>query len=440
MRALALIVFSASLLGACGGDAASNGGAASGAGGAAAGVAGSLGPSGGAGGASGSSGGGGATGGLDGGSGGSGAAGAAGASGAGQGGAGGIAGAAGVAPAGESGAAGSSAAAGRGGAAGTAGSAGAGETGIRLDGRRLLVDGVPLHLRGVCWNPVKKGGTHPADLDFAGAAPGDAALMEAIGINVVRTYEPVTSTSVLDVLHDHGIYVLMGTYVYGGDAASVVTARVEAVADHPAILGWVLGNEWNYNGLYVGLSASESMARLNEAATLIRAADTRHPIVSVYGEVPAASVIDAMPDIDLWGINAYRGISFGDLFTVWASRSQKPMFLAEYGADAYNDTIDAYDPDSQALAVSALTQEIADHGVAFHADGVSVGGTLFEWSDEWWKDAGGSPSTHDTGGTAPGGGPYPDSTFNEEWWGIVDIDRATRPAYGALGEVFDALP
>jgi hypothetical protein len=257
---------------------------------------------------------------------------------------------------------------------------------------------------------------------------------------VVRTDEPITSTAVLDTLHEHGIYVLNGTYVYGGDDAGIVTGRVNAVKDHPAILGWVLGNEWNYNGLYTGLSHADSLARLNEAAMLIRSADTAHPIVTVYGELPTADTIAAMPAVDIWGLNSYRGISFGDLFTSWGALSEKPMFLAEYGADAYNADIDMPDPDSQAMAVGALTQEIADHAVAFHADGVALGGTVFEWCDEWWKDSTGSLSEQDVGGIAPGGGPYPDATFNEEWWGIVDIDRGPRPAYRALGAVFDSLP
>jgi hypothetical protein len=316
------------------------------------------------------------------------------------------------------------------------GTSGAASIGVKIQGKQLLVDGRSLRIRGVCWNPVPKGKTHPAGLDFAGLAPKDIPLMKAANVNVVRTYEPLTDSGVLDQLLAAGIYVLDSVYPYGGDAASVVTARVNAVKNHRAILMWLIGNEWNYNGLYVGMSAADSQTRLNEVASLIRAADTSHPIASVYGEVPAKTVVDAMPNVDAWGINAYRGIGFGDLFAKWSAVSTKPMFLAEFGADAYNATQGAYDPDSQAKATDALTREIAAQCTDTNPSGVALGGTIFEWADEWWKDSAGDVNVHDVGGTAPGGGPYPDATFNEEWWGIVDIDRVTRPAYDALKTVY----
>jgi len=333
--------------------------------------------------------------------------------------------------------------AGEGGASGSSGSSGTGGIGmpeVTIDGPGIFVDGRPFHIRGVCWNPVPQGATHPDGIDFSGAVEEDGALMQAAGINVVRTYESITDPSVLDALAERGIMVLNSIYVWGGDEPSVVTSRVAPVADHPAVLAWVVGNEWNYNGLYVDLSHEESLARLNEAATLLKQNAGSRPVATVYGELPSAETIAAMPDIDIWGINSYRGISFGDLFSTWAERSQKPMFLAEYGADAYNANEDRYDPESQAEAVGALTREIADHGFAFVEGGVASGGSVFEFADEWWKDSGGSPDAHDVGGIAPGGGPYPDQTFNEEWWGLVDVDRVPRPAYEALREVLTSLP
>jgi hypothetical protein len=113
------------------------------------------------------------------------------------------------------------------------------------------------------------------------------------------------------------------------------------------------------------------------------------------------------------------------------------MFLSEYGADAYNAALPGYDPDSQAQAVEALTRELLANASSRVSSGVSLGGTLFEWADEWWKDQEGSLDAQDVGGIAPGGGPFPDQVFNEEWWGIVDVGRAQRPAFEALRRVYE---
>jgi len=336
---------------------------------------------------------------------------------------------------GAGGGAGSGSAAGAGGS-GTGGAGGSGEVGVRIDGPRILVDGVPFHIQGVCWNPVPKGGVHPADLDFAAAAAVDVPLMAAAGINAVRTYEPLTDRGVLDALHAAGIYVLNTVYPYGGNEPSSAAAAVESVRDHPANLMWVIGNEWNYNGLYVGLSHEASIERLNQVAAAIRAVDTTRPISTVYGELPSVETLAAMPEIDVWGLNVYRGIGFGTLFSDWAARSSKPFYLSEYGADAWNALSGAEDTQSQADAVGALTELILDNASAFSTTGTCAGGTVFEWADEWWKDDSGSPDAQDIGGVAPGGGPHPDQTFNEEWWGIVDIDRNPRPAYRELERIF----
>ncbi|HVZ36923.1 MAG TPA: glycoside hydrolase family 2 TIM barrel-domain containing protein, partial [Polyangiaceae bacterium] len=244
---------------------------------------------------------------------------------------------------------------------------------VQVAGRQLLVDGQAFQIRGVGWNPVPTGGNYPADLDYAGFAPTDIPLMAAAGINVVRTYDPLLDRSVLDQLYQAGIFVIESIYPYGGDDVGVVTERVHAIADHPAVLIWAVGNEWNYNGLYVSLSAADSLARLRQAAQLVKQADPNHPVATIYGEVPPKTTVDAMPEIDLWGINAYRGLSFGDLFTTWASTSDKPIFLAEYGADAYNANIGAYDPDSQALADKDLSSELLTQSTT-QPGGIALGG------------------------------------------------------------------
>lgn len=304
------------------------------------------------------------------------------------------------------------------------------ETGVRVVDGTLVVDGKPFPLRGVNWNPVPRGGQHPQDLDFEGYVEQDASLMQAAGINVVRTYEHLSDPAVLDTLLAHDIRVFTTVYGWWQDDPAVVTQRVDAVKHHPAVIGYVLGNEWNYNQLYANGAISTEQARdqINAAAALVKQADPNRPVTTIYGELGGLEgMVDSMPDIDLWGINTYRGLSFGDLFPAYAAVSGKPMFIGEFGADAYNALIDAYDPDSQAEATSALLSELSG-AVASKA---ALGGFIFEWADEWWKDGSGSPSEQDEGGIAPGGGPHPDQTFNEEWWGLVDVDRNPRAAYDA---------
>ena len=108
---------------------------------------------------------------------------------------------------------------------------------VRIDGRRLLVDGAPYEIRGVCWNPVARGRTQPAD--FAGFVDTDAPLMRTAGINTIRTYDAINDTRVLDVLDAHGIAVFQTVYAWGGDPESAALDRVRATMGHRAVLGSV---------------------------------------------------------------------------------------------------------------------------------------------------------------------------------------------------------
>jgi len=293
----------------------------------------------------------------------------------------------------------------------------------------LLVNGAPLHMKGICWSPVAKGNTYPAGLDFAGFAASDADLMKRAGINVVRGYEPITDRQVLDTFLSNGIYVVNSAYSWGGASVQSAVDVVNAVKDHPAIIMWTVGNEWNYNGLYYGMSFRDARQRVADVVAAIKAADPYHPVSTIYGELPDRRTLNILDQVDVWAINAYRGIGFGNLFSSWRSLSSKPMFFGEYGADAWDANNNNVNLTAQAEATTVLTNLIIQNSVA--NGGVCSGGFLFEFADEWWKDYEGSPWVHDVGGVAPGGGPYPDRTFNEEWWGIVDVDRNLRPAFEA---------
>lgn len=300
----------------------------------------------------------------------------------------------------------------------------------KVQGRNIVVDGKPLHMKGVNWNPVPRGTAHPDGLDYAGFVDLDAELMQRAGINVLRTYEPLVNRTVLDKLWARGIQVVNTVWANGKDPLENITARVEAVKDHKAILMWSVGNEWNFNRCYDGgLNFGECMRHIRKAVQMVKALDSTHPVATVYGTLPTRDIISQLPEVDIWGINHYDGLHMQGMLWRWSQLSQLPVFLGEYGADAYNADKGRLDEEAQAHATTVLTQKIVDYSSV--TGGMCAGGFVFELADEWWKDGSGCNSTQDVGGIAPGGGPHPDRTFNEEWWGLADIDRNPRLAFKA---------
>lgn len=330
-----------------------------------------------------------------------------------------------------------------------------GPTRVTTDGRALLVNGQPFFIKGVCWNPIPVGGDHPEGLDWAGMVDRDSKLMQEAGINAVRTYDGLTDTAVLDKLYERGIYVINNAYGYFATPLEDIRRIVEATKNHPAILMWSVGNEWNYNQLYSfgGLTYEETRERLLQATRMIKMLDPHHPVSTIYGELPFkpkaalgndGKSYDYMEEIDVWSINVYRGDKFLDaygftLFEEWergSAHNPKPMYIGEYGSDAWDARVHQPNESAQAYATRNLAQNILDN--SYLTGGTTAGGFLFEFADEWWKDMhtpGHSVFVHDEGGVAPGGGPYPDGTFNEEWFGLLDIDRQPRLAWHAYAAI-----
>ena len=65
----------------------------------------------------------------------------------------------------------------------------------------------------------------------------------------------------------------------------------------------------------------------------------------------------------------------------------------------------------------------------------SMGVTLFSFTDGWWKA--GEIDIQNSGGWAPNssGVPY-DGTPNEEYWGILDIERNKKLAFDEVKRIY----
>ena len=80
------------------------------------------------------------------------------------------------------------------------------ETVVKTAGRKILVNGAPYFIKGICYHPVPKGKTKR---DFT-PLDQDLLLMQEAGINTIRVYEPIDDKEVLDKLHQAGIKLIVG--------------------------------------------------------------------------------------------------------------------------------------------------------------------------------------------------------------------------------------
>lgn len=360
------------------------------------------------------------------------------------------------------------------------------------DGYKLLVNGQPYVVKGVCYSPIPIGKDYEYNFWGDPNKPWlvDGPLMEKMGVNTVRFYRlgknPEEVKQVLDDLyHQFGIRALMGTYlgfwnwpppnyadpVFREKVRAEVIEMVRLYKDHPGVLVWVLGNENNYSfdqsvqrwstdeidAMPDPEDQRKAKARIyyayiNDLAKEIKSIDANHPVVMGVGETKSLDIAaEVAPDVDIIGMIAYRGSSFGNLFRQVKQRFDKPVLLIEWGADSYNVTKREPDEPAQAEFLKFQWKDIARNLYTGNGERNCLGGTLFSWNDEWWKGNENIPMTwavHDTGGhwrnssyhyDAYGADPM---NMNEEWWGVVSLDpklneqgihtRVPKAAYSVL--------
>jgi hypothetical protein len=287
---------------------------------------------------------------------------------------------------------------------------------IYLSGYQLMVgkraaDGslatpTAFKLKGVSWSPTGIGESNSQGYMKLYTSHGgtDIPLIAGLHANTVKTYDPfertAQGTALLDQLYASGVMVIMNVMASHNTPQSDCIATVSYFKNHPGILGWMVGNEFNYNNLYGAANFDSAVSIVKSAISAIHAADPDHPVLLSHGEVPSADTYGRIPEVDIWALNLYPSLDLSSRFSAWAALSKKPMMVGEYGADAFNNNTNAEDQASQATATSTLTMQIIQHYSAAAADSGHpvLGGTPYSLSDEWWKE--GNNSAHDNGGIA----------------------------------------
>ncbi len=307
---------------------------------------------------------------------------------------------------------------------------------------------------------------------------GDFQLMKDIGVNAIRLYpenDPITEYSpklinkklLRDMHKNYGIEVIIGDYLGAytiGSKASweegtdyrdkqqkefmkkIVREKVLDLKDEPFVLMWLLGNENNMPLDYTGHNATRTNAAqypeayakfVNEVAEMIHEIDPDHPVAIGNVELDLLDVYQKYaPAIDIIGINSYRGsMGFGDLWKKAQEKFDRPVLITEFGCDAYAQAM-GEDQAAQLNYHKGKWEDIILNEAGGTSSGICIGGVIFEFLDEWWKDTfGNSENDHQTEAQFPLD--FPDGFSHEEWYGIVSQGNgAHSPFQRELRDVY----
>lgn len=329
-----------------------------------------------------------------------------------------------------------------------------------------MVDGKPFIINGVNWDYFPIGTNYTYSLwnqpdDFIKKALDDEMpLLTNMGVNTIRVYTGIQPKWIKYIYETYGIHTMLnhsfGRYGLTVDGAWVpntnyddprvkeillkeVKEMAETYKNTPGLLVILLGNENNYGLFWEGAETEDipfeqrkstkkalGLYKLfNEAVLQIKTIDNEHPVSICNGDLLFLDIIaKECKDIDILGINVYRGISFGDLYDRVKKEYGKPVLLSEFGSDAFNAQTNSEDQKSQAIIDVNNWKEIYENAAGLGKAGNSLGGFTFQFSDGWWKyGQTKNLELHDTHASWSNGGYYFDyqegeNNMNEEWFGI----------------------
>lgn len=333
-------------------------------------------------------------------------------------------------------------------------------------GSKLTVNGTPFMINGMNWDYYPVGTNYsyslwnqPDDVIRA-ALDSEMSLLKYMGVNAIRQYSGVPPKWVQYIYEKYGIYTMInhsfgrygltinGTWKPNTDYSDPEVQKllmkeidefIHTYKGTPGVLMYLLGNENNYGLFWEGaetenipveerkstIQAKFMYQLFNEAAVKIKRMDSSCPIAICNGDLLFLDIIaKECQDIDILGINCYRGESFGDLFSRVKAEYGKPVLFTEFGSDAFNAITQSETQKEQADILLRNWQEIYLNAAGVGNSNNCIGGFTFQFSDGWWKYGQTSNlDKHDSNASWSNGGYLFDYTpgennMNEEWFGI----------------------
>jgi O-antigen biosynthesis protein len=285
---------------------------------------------------------------------------------------------------------------------------------LRVKGKFFFAGEQKVYLRGVTFGPFRpdaQGGEYHGPAEVR----SDFARMRERGINAIRIYT-LPPRWLLDLAAEHDLRVLVGLpweqhVTFLADRATTcdierrVRQGVRACANHPAVMGYAVGNEipaplvrW-----YGHAKVEQYLERLYWAAK-----EEDPDGLVTYVNYPSTEYL-ALPFLDFAGFNVY--LEDRDRLRAYLARLQntcgdRPLVLGELGLDSLRN----------GELHQAATLEWQTH-LSF--TGGCAGLFIFAWTDEWHRGG------HDI----------------EDWqFGLTTTARKPKPALAVVANAFNCVP
>ena len=248
-------------------------------------------------------------------------------------------------------------------------------------------------------------------------------FLNSLNANTFRTYSGASKTF-LQKSAAEGIYCIVGFWVDYNLDLSIDADRqqvkdkfallVNDLKDSPGLLMWTLGNEQNYangsNPYWYSLAQELAIIAYNIEGEGYHPVSINNGNIYNIGNSSLNADDPSLTYVDLWAANIYE-YNFNNSLNTYRSKTQKPIVFTEFGIDALDNRTGMEYEQTQAEFDSTNWQQIIS------SSDVCIGGTVFEFTDEWWKDT--DPNSHNNGGYSTSA--HPDGYSNEEWWGLIRV-------------------
>ena len=323
---------------------------------------------------------------------------------------------------------------------------------------QILLNNVPFEVKGVGYSPIPPGKNTLLEVfdyftdDRSFIWKRDIPVIASMGANVIRTWSwdaTKDHTGFLDYCNDHGLSVLVpflmttAEYPKLADPSTIhqvlidFKAFVNRVKNHPALFGYMIGNELNEE--FAG-QLDELFSLVNTMVEIRDSIDPAlHPITVPFSDSQFIDelVVKYYPwlKIDFWSLQIYRDADniekiseeYTKLFlkadpnpppltpvgpndAIFQYLPTKPLVFTEYGLDALlemkcdswnktctlkdlnlitnhnrdiptNDTKQAEGFCTRFASIHKATAEVDDQDALRYVSG----GVVMEYCDEWWK-------------------------------------------------------